>query len=549
MTARLDPESIEKLFESLAQLFWWTETKENLASHEVLNGLLDYGLFAEKIPPCFTSKGLSAFTTQRMADTFEENNRNRLGALLDKSSHDYIRYEALRDINIPRHMGIPHPEAYAAQAMAISKYWKEIATHCNKPKPAISRVYVRPVGDGSIFEMNYKGSESLEHEEVLQDWMSGAKYVVETDVSACFPSIYTHSIPWALHTKAVGKIERNITEFAGCLLDKCTQNTKDKQTNGLLIGPHASNIISEIVLTCIDKELQDKGFLNVERHIDDYKFYAKSLVEAESFVKQLGRSLRYYEMFLNERKTRVLELPRPSEENWRLLLNRFTFPKDEEINFSMIRTYLDLALECSQTLGKSTPLNYAIKTIAGNDTPLNLNERAKRMYAQEVMNLALAFPYLVPSLDTSVFERYRYPGLETKISRFAISLIGLGLQKLYPDTIAHALYLTLKYNFNLAVTNEILLEVLSIEDCVVNILLLEYVKKFNIHEVRDAIQTKIDELKSYDSRESDKQWLLIYQLWSVKELRDNNQHFLAELKEQDFQFFKSPTNETNDIPQ
>ena len=56
-------------------------------------------------------------------------------------------------------------------------------------------------GNGSIFEMNYKGTERFQLEEDEIQWMAGAQYLVEADIAACFPSIYTHCIPWALHGK------------------------------------------------------------------------------------------------------------------------------------------------------------------------------------------------------------------------------------------------------------------------------------------------------------------------------------------------------------
>ena len=191
---------------------WFDDTKEKLSSSDVLIGLLDYGLFAEKIPPCFSTKGLTAIVSEVMGSFLEEKDEKKLKKTIDNCCHDYVRYEALRDINIPRHLGIPHPEAYAIQALAITKGWQEIATHCNLPDPAFGRVHVRHVGDGCIFEMNYKGVERLQMEENEIQWMSGAKFVVEADIAGCFPSIYTHSIPWALYGKSNAKKETSITK-------------------------------------------------------------------------------------------------------------------------------------------------------------------------------------------------------------------------------------------------------------------------------------------------------------------------------------------------
>jgi hypothetical protein len=381
-----------------------------------------------------------------------------------------VRYEALRDINIPRHLGIPHPECYAVQALAIAKHWKVIAEHCNKPNPTISRVHVRHVGDGRIFEMNYKGTERFQLEEDEIQWMTGAQYLVEADVASCFPSIYTHCIPWALHGKAESKKTNSLTALSGNLLDKCTQNTRDRQTNGLLIGPHASNIISEIILTRIDAELQSRGYLKIVRHVDDYRFYASTVEEAEDFIRDLGLCLRTYEMSLNEKKTQILNLPRPSDENWRLVLNRFIFPTGEDIRFSVIRSYLDLALECAQAFGKSTPLNYAIKTLAGHGEPRKLNGRAKRMYSQEAINLALAFPYLAPLLDECVFTPYWHAGMKEKIADFSTALIRLGAKRIYPDAIARALFLALKYQIALGVSETELVGIVQLDDCVANVM-------------------------------------------------------------------------------
>lgn len=546
---KLDPDELTALLD--IEIEWFYSTKEGLSPDDVLVGLLDHGLFAEKIPPCFTTEGLADFVSSTMATLLDEADDDALRKALDKRAHDFMRYEALRDSNIPRHMGVPHPEAYAVQALAIAKHWQAIATHCNKPKPVFSRIHVRHIGHGRIFEMNYKGNERFRLEEDEQKWMSGAQYVVEADIATCFPSIYTHSIPWALNGKAASKRSSSLTKLSGNLLDKSTQNTRDRQTNGLLIGPHASNIISEIILTQVDADLQAKGHHKVKRHVDDYRFYASTYEEAEKFIKDLGLALRAYEMSLNEKKTKIVPLPSPSEANWVLVLNRHPLPKDQELKFSDIRSFLDRALNCAQVIGKSTPLNYAIKVLAkshsknnpGNSDetpPRKLSLRAKRMYAQEAMNLALAYPYLAPMLDEYVFTPYWHDGLKDKISEFASVLVQLGLRKLYPDAIAHAIFLALKYDFVFGLKDEHFKEVVKLDDCIANVLLLEYAKVREREKLEKAVKRRANELKTADQRDMDKHWLLIYQVWSEVELKGCNQGFLAELKRKGFQFFSLP---------
>ena len=341
--------------------------------------------------------------------------------------------------------------------------------------------------------------------------------------------------------RSESKKTSSLTALSGNLLDKCTQNTRDRQTNGLLIGPHASNIVSEIILTRVDTALQAKGYVKIVRHVDDYKFYASTVEEAEGFIRDLGLNLRTYEMSLNEKKTQILKLPRPSDENWRLVLNRFIFPTAQDIRFSVIRSYLDLALECAQAIGKSTPLNYAIKTLAGHDEPRKLNGRAKRMYAQEAMNLALAFPYLSPLLDECVFIPYWHAGLQKGVAAFSTALARLGAKKIYPDAIAQSVYLALRYQVALGLSEEELVGIVLLDDCVTNVLLLEYAKKGGLKKVQTAIKKRAAMLKADDARERDRHWLLMYQTWTIKELQGNGQGFLAKLKAQGFEFFAVPT--------
>lgn len=261
--------------------------------------------------------------------------------------------------------------------------------------------------------------------------------------------------------------------------------------------------------------------------------------------------LRAYEMFLNEKKTRIVPLPSSSEASWVLILNRHPLPKDEELKFSDIRAFLDRALTCAQAIGKSTPLNYAIKVLAKSHSKQNANDsdktiprklslRAKRMYAQEAVNLALAYPYLAPILDEYVFTPYWYAGIKDTIAEFATALVWIGLRKLYPDAIAHAIFLALKYEFALGLKDAQLNEVLELDDCIANVLLLEYARMMKRSKLERAVKNRGDALKSADQRDKDKHWLLIYQVWSEAELRGRNQSFLADLKSTGFTFFSLP---------
>jgi hypothetical protein len=85
-----------------------------------------------------------------------------------------------------------------------------------------------------------------------------------------------------------------------------------------------------------------------------------------------------------------------------------------------------------------------------------------------------------------------------------------------------------------------LLEVMTVDDCIANVLLLEYAGKQGLKKVQTAIKERAAKLKSSDSRDRDKQWLLIYQTWTENELNKYNQAFLGQLKQQGFRFIAIP---------
>src|SRR5690606_1971337 len=150
--------------------------------------------------------------------------------------------------------------------------------------------------------------------------------------------------------------------------------------------------------------------------------------------------------------------------------------------------------------------------------PRKLSLRAKRIYAHEAMNLALAYPYLVPILDEYGFTPYWDGDLKNVIVVFATSLVQRRLRKLYPDALGHASFRAPKYDFALGLEDKELIEVVALDDCVANLLLLEYAKRHDRQKVKKAVIARANELKSADQREKDKQWLLIYQVWSIKDL-------------------------------
>ena len=506
-----------------------TTTGLGLSASEAFIGLVDYGLFSDVVPPCFVSEGISNYVPTNLQSISTETDDRKLRRLLDKASHNFIRFDALRHANIPRQMGIPHPESYIVQCLVIERYWNIIKRHCAKPQIPVSRIFVQETSDKRVFVMNYKRRRFEDEETDIRN-MIGARFVVQTDISACFSSIYTHSIPWAIHGRRIAKTNRSLS-LAGNLLDKATQGIRDGQTNRLVTGPHSSNIISEIVLTRVDDSMVREGYKRFSRAIDDYTYYSKTFEEAENFVRTLGMFLREYDISLNAQKTEIIPMPIPVGKDWVQKLRDFEFPGQGEIGAEKVNAVLDLAQCLSNDAESFATLNYAIQMI-----PARLSNRAKRIFAQRAISLALIYPYLARLLGEHVFDKHSYSGIETDIQNFVELLLDMGIKKLYPDAIAHALYYSLKYGIKLRQTEDQLREIIQLDDCISDVLLLEYSRRNGLQRIRSALRRRVARLKGMERREQDRFWLLIYEMWSEATLRGNGQTFLADLKQRRFRF-------------
>jgi hypothetical protein len=193
---------------------------------------------------------------------------------------------------------------------------------------------------------------------------AGAKLLLRTDISDFYHSIYTHSIPWVLHTKAVAKRNRG-NALLGNRLDTLIRNSQDGQTMGLPIGPDTSFLIAEIILTAIDAALiGGVPSLRGLRFIDDYEFAFSDHVSAEPCLAALQSELLDFELRLNPRKTSVEVTPITFEPPWLSELRvagRFRTTVSGE-KYDILR-YFDKVAEFMKTFPDQHVSKYALASL------------------------------------------------------------------------------------------------------------------------------------------------------------------------------------------
>jgi len=134
-------------------------------------------------------------------------------------------------------------------------------------------------------------------------------HVAITDVTNCYPSIYTHSIAWALHGKEFMKEGNNRSNptHLGNQLDQLMTRSRGGQTNGLPQASILSHILAELVLgycdSKINERLADDNQVRILRYRDDYRIFGLSDTDCDEALKIVSEELHHFGMRLGAAKT------------------------------------------------------------------------------------------------------------------------------------------------------------------------------------------------------------------------------------------------------
>jgi len=490
---------------------------KEISPDEIYDRLVQYGMFSEKLPPILSAESFLNYCKNQCKQSFE----NRW--------YGYVSYENIRNINIPRNIGIPTPMGHELLCKCLSKNWDQI-TEYFKTKTAgqpriVSRIHIRKMRDtNALFEMNYKNWRFDGTPE--PDIYIGKKYMVHADISKCFPSIYTHAIPWAAAGKTVAKNQVNKKNLWYNQIDKFAQYSKNGETHGLLVGPHTSNILSEIILCAIDEKLIKKYPCYI-RNIDDYICYTDSREDAEKFLTDLNRELREFDLLMNHKKTVILELPLCVVETWiHKIQNQISILKKKDyVDYKDIQAYIDFAISLvNKNDDNQSILYYAIKVIK----EFNLTKNAKSYLVKSMVSLSLLYPYLVPILGEYVFKPYQVK--KEKVSEYANLIFDKYISKNNFEACAYAILYSV--NVDSELKNFDLNKIIKSKDCILLLLALIYCKKGKLSYGIQKLEKTANGLMS--NNEMDQYWLFIYECLGPGSLKDD----WAEMKKAKVSFLK-----------
>ncbi len=336
-----------------------------------VDDFLRKGYFLKELPPLFSTSNFANIAATWELSSFNTNDHASL-----------VRYSHSKFASTRRQLSIPNPYQFHQLSTVLSQHWNEMHTQIWSASPYSLSVPIPSSSRAVQGTLNLRDLP-LERARVR----AAGRYIFRTDIASFYPSIYTHSIPWAIHGKAVAKANYGNTLW-GNIADTWSRNMQDRQTIGLPIGPDTSFVLAETILCAVDKLLNEKleplaadilGF----RFIDDFEFVCASQPQAEEVLAHLQEVLSQFELNLNAQKTSIYELPQALDTPWIDELENFSLDTN-----SRLTRYFTRAFELARIHPGEPVLKYAVSRLDG----LEVHQYSDQLFQHLLLQVSVADP-------------------------------------------------------------------------------------------------------------------------------------------------------------
>jgi len=355
----------------------------------IQRALLSKGYFPKELPPVFTTTDFGEHSSQILGE-WESGNVFKTKEAKDFAKVGGKKFQAkLGFSKIPnaepetiskpkklyerRNIHITHPVPQALLVREIAQNWRTIQKWLSRQTFSEDEIVV-----SGAYERAIKGINFPLHRAKTGFIEATADWLVKTDITRFYPSLYTHSIPWAAYGKE--QVKGSLKTYDGSLadrLDVLVRSCNRNQTVGIPIGPGTSRILAEIVSSRIDhdfsvhflKALKDRKGINpktVDRLQDDWTVGTSSLEQAENILSMITKCYREYGLEINGAKTSVTHLLKSEGLNWKSEIASFLSHRRGALHGGRLVEFLTLCLRLQLDAPSDPVLNYALAIIEGH---------------------------------------------------------------------------------------------------------------------------------------------------------------------------------------
>lgn len=403
--------------------------------------LLELGYFPKELPPPFESKSLSEKLDEVNTEWDSISSSFGRPERLEYSESKWVMFSIPKVQLSRRIINVPNPLHQSKLSKTIADRWIEIEEIFKKSTISSSSPIKDPKNKRALITRQNFGEFKRRRLNESFDNL----YEVKTDVSRFYGTIYTHSIPWLVHTKPVAKASRTDMTMLGNALDKDLRSLNSGQTVGIPIGPDTSLIIAEIITCLMDEHIQSK-LKNVKsfRFIDDYFLYCDSYAEAEKAFKFIQSLLTEYQLDINEEKTKISKAPFAFDSRWSIELGSFTFRKTAQSQLTDIERFVSLSLIHSNESPKDSVLLYSIQVLKY----LPLFDENWDTYESLILKIGITEPRTLPVV-TEILASNISRISKRKVKSVIEKIIENHLPKGHNYEVAWALWMCVEFSIKL----------------------------------------------------------------------------------------------------
>ncbi len=457
----------------------------------MIENILGSGFFPKEMPPVFNSKELGV-KSKKIISNLQFN----------------CKESSLTTFSIPRagktrrFLAYPNPIHYIKLCIEITSNWKKIekifkGNNLSKSLPIIDVTGERGfITQNTIGNLTYSKTILSKH----------ASFLLKTDISKYYSSIYTHSIAWAIHGKEKAKKKRFDRSLLGNKLDVAQRSIQSGQSVGVPAGPDSSLIISEIIGSVIDDKISESKFLSGFRYIDDYYLFFENKSNAIKTLNEIEKIYSEYSLELSPDKTSIIELPISFEPSWVYDLRTFELHLEKnQISRNDLVSYFNKSYSLHKSFGKESILKYSLNKLKVYINSKQIDRPLLSSYLMACMQAeSSTLPIILEIVRRSRLYEEKKVFMDFKISLFSLIEKNLMLNHHYEVTWCLFLIRELK----IKVPKRISTALNKIENPYVDLL---YLDLFNLGLITEPFdQAKAKYIFKYHSLYGN-YWLFIYE--------------------------------------
>jgi len=509
--------------------------------------LVESGYFPKELPPPFNSRKLGRIlhllelnSLELLVKRWQQEDRE-----LNKAESKCCSFSIPRTRNIRRMISIPNPLYQIILCHQFEKNWDEIAAFLSNSYISIS-LPVLPIKNEKSNRSFDTRSNYENTEQQIAICSSKYRVMLKTDIARFYNTIYTHSIPWALHEKEYAKLNRSDSNLCGNVIDKWVRSTKEGQTLGIPVGPDTSLLISEIICTAVEKEFErilGKKIIGV-RFFDDLTLFFNEKAEALVALTKLLESLNKFELEINPVKTSIEEIPYAPIPEWKSTIRHYVFRSNKNPEIEKILQKNDLLDYFSKTFdyynkfSDHNVLLYALKAIQR----VNIYRENWELMESFILKIIIFEGSCIPTATDIFLEYYveAYPLNKDVIKDTIIEIITYNSRYSNDYEISWALWLL--YVIDIKITDDITDKFQNTSNPVIQLMILDLREKGLINVDVESLNWKqyLDKKHLYDEH-----WLIAYEAYVKGWLPSSDGNFIDDdpffkiLKDNGVEFYEN----------